>query len=74
MARRNVDCHCVASHADTRDEPQEARHAPLDVQRPCQLRQKIALGDQVTLVGVEEGDLQPGPQIGLKVRAKGGKV
>jgi aconitate hydratase len=35
---------------------------------------KIALGDRVTLVGVEEGEMQPGQQVGLRVQTKDGKV
>ncbi|KAJ4343718.1 hypothetical protein N0V95_006548 [Ascochyta clinopodiicola] len=35
---------------------------------------KIALGDKVTLVGVEEGEMQPGKQIRLRVQTREGEV
>jgi aconitate hydratase len=46
---------------------------PLTFADPADYDQ-IALGDRVTLVGVEEGEMQPGQQVGLRVQTKDGKV
>jgi aconitate hydratase len=35
---------------------------------------EIALGDRVTLVGVEEGELKPGDQVRLRVRTEEGRM
>lgn len=35
---------------------------------------KIAQGDRITLVGIEEGEMQPGQQVGLRVETKNGDV
>lgn len=35
---------------------------------------KIALGDRVTLVGVEKGEMQPGKQVGLRIQTQEGRT